>query len=510
MAHIDGIKIRMYRHGFGDCFLVRFLKGNNVAFKMLIDCGLKHNDSVEGVSIKNVVDDISKEVGIKKGTKTIPHLDALVVTHEHWDHVSAFKPEKKLFDNFDIDNIWMGWTENPKDKTALQINANLKNNTTALAIATKKLSASTKKKKVAGFYNTAFNGSTLLGMRESFNAALQGMVDFYGPLSISKTTKSGIVIKDNYAISIETQKAFDHIKTKLAKNKSAIKYFNPGEIIENKEDLPGIRIYVLGPPKNELLNKDTPSSGAAKEVYFNLSNASSTGFVKGVLKSAGIDQGFDDGSPFCDADAAFEKDAKQQQYYKSTYYNKDEDWRSIDEDWLDMAGSLALQMDNDTNNTSLVLAIEFIATGKVLLFPGDAQVGNWLSWHDHTWKVKDGTKTKEVTATDLLANTVFYKAGHHASHNATLKDLGLELMKNEDELVVFVPEKEKQYSGIPHPELVERLNEKAQGRVIFSADSDYPPQDTLKTKPDGVTKKAWKAFTDNITLTNEYIEYTIR
>lgn len=167
MANIDGVKIRMYRHGFGDCFLVRFLKGDNVAFKMLIDCGLKHNDSVEGVSIKNVVDDISKEVGIKKGAKTIPHLDTLVVTHEHWDHVSAFKPEKKLFDHFDIDNIWMGWTENPKDKTALQINANLKNNTTALAVAAKKLSASTKKKKVAGFYNTAFNGSTLLSMRES-------------------------------------------------------------------------------------------------------------------------------------------------------------------------------------------------------------------------------------------------------------------------------------------------------------------------------------------------------
>ena len=45
-----------------------------------------------------------------------------------------------------------------------------------------------------------------------------------------------------------------------------------------------------------------------------------------------------------------------------------------------------------TNNTSLVLAIERIADGKVLLFPADAQEGNWLSWHDVAieWNVIGG------------------------------------------------------------------------------------------------------------------------
>ena len=114
-----------------------------------------------------------------------------------------------------------------------------------------------------------------------------------------------------------------------------------------------------------------------------------------------------------------------------------------------MAGALALQMDNDTNNTSLVLAIELIESGKILLFPGDAHVGNWLSWHDYKWNVKEGTKNKEVSAKEILDKTVFYKAGHHASHNATLKALGLELMKDKD-LVVFIPEKENQYNGIPY------------------------------------------------------------
>ena len=58
------------------------------------------------------------------------------------------------------------------------------------------------------------------------------------------------------------------------------------------------------------------------------------------------------------------------------------------------ADHLALAWDSHTNNTSLALAIELWRAGPVLLFPGDAQVGNWLSWDDHEYP--------GVTATDLL------------------------------------------------------------------------------------------------------------
>ena len=52
--------------------------------------------------------------------------------------------------------------------------------------------------------------------------------------------------------------------------------------------------------------------------------------------------------------------------------------------------------------------------GKVLLFAADAQTGNWSSWADVKWD------DPGVSTDDLLARTVFYKVGHHASHNATL------------------------------------------------------------------------------------------
>ena len=44
---------------------------------------------------------------------------------------------------------------------------------------------------------------------------------------------------------------------------------------------------------------------------------------------------------------------------------------------------------------------------------------------------------KNVNTDDLLARTVFYKVGHHASHNATLV-AGFEKMKHSD-LVAFIP-----------------------------------------------------------------------
>lgn len=139
-------------------------------------------------------------------------------------------------------------------------------------------------------------------------------------------------------------------------------------------------------------------------------------------------------------------------------------------------------MDSLTNNTSVAFAIERISDGKVLLFPADAQQGNWLSWHGHRWQTAQGG---EVTASDLLRRAVFYKTGHHGSHNATAKGKGLELMDQEDELVAFIPVDRKVALGrnpqgswkMPARPLYGRLLEKCQGRVArsdigWAADAD--------------------------------------
>ena len=116
--------------------------------------------------------------------------------------------------------------------------------------------------------------------------------------------------------------------------------------------------------------------------------------------------------------------ARQQPFFQRQYWN-DAEWRRVDSDYLGDATELAIALDNMTNNTSLVLAIELVDSGDVLLFAADAQVGNWLSWQRCSWQVGNET----VTGTDLLKRTVFYKVGHHGSLNATLKEKGIQLME---------------------------------------------------------------------------------
>ena len=36
---VDAIKVRMYRHGFGDCFLLSFMAQDRKVYSLMIDCG---------------------------------------------------------------------------------------------------------------------------------------------------------------------------------------------------------------------------------------------------------------------------------------------------------------------------------------------------------------------------------------------------------------------------------------------------------------------------------------
>src|SRR5262249_53501891 len=121
----------------------------------------------------------------------------------------------------------------------------------------------------------------------------------------------------------------------------------------------------------------------------------------------------------------------------------------------------------------LVIAIELDPGGDVLLFAADAQVGNWLSWQDLKWKV-DG---RDVTGPDLLDRAIFYKVGHHGSHNATLKERGLQLMKNLRVAMIPVNHEmavKKRWGKMPLDELVDALKQQAKGVVLRVDDPQMP------------------------------------
>ncbi len=433
------VRVRMYRQGLGDCFLLTFNPGGDEKH-VLIDCGTlgaKYTD----VKLPDVVADIDKT--------TNGHLHLVVATHQHQDHLSGFPMLSNQFSaskDRQIDQVWLAWTEDPNDKLANQLGKTRDAMGAAVTAAAQAMRA-------AGGDNDTAN-------------AVDSLLGFFGDTTVGTGGTFAATVRN----SIDCVRG-------LAKQ---VEYRNPGEPVIEPGWLPGFRFYVLGPPRDIDAIHDTGAHGSA-ELYAltALTNAA-------LQKSSGDKAASTDGAaaqaPFDQRYRLSRTDPGIVEAYGKTYLNqsdRSQTWRTVDTDWLNGASALAIQLDSFTNNTSLVLAIERIADGKVLLFPGDAQEGNWLSWQGPTltWKVNTPAgKTVTVTARDLLARTVFYKVGHHSSHNATAKANGLEMMTTQSELTAFVPVDRQVALGrspagtwkMPARQLYRALLDKCQGRVVRS------------------------------------------
>src|ERR1044072_3980211 len=97
------VRIRMYRHGLGDCFLVSFPRNGKEPFHMLIDCGVLARDAafMTGI-VQHIRDTVRNGRPDRKA-----HLDVVVCTHEHKDHLSGFNQARDVFDkDFDFGAVW--------------------------------------------------------------------------------------------------------------------------------------------------------------------------------------------------------------------------------------------------------------------------------------------------------------------------------------------------------------------------------------------------------------------
>jgi hypothetical protein len=469
---IPRLRIRMYRHGLGDCLLLRFRRSDgNGTFNLLIDCGI----IMVARGAKNVMTRVVEDIA-----KVCEHrLDVVVMSHEHWDHVSGFSTQqaRAVFERITIGEVWYGWTEDPQNELGKRLREERAQKVQALASAVATLAAQV--------------GNPLAIERAGRLGALLG---FFGlDLATAAHGKIG-----------KTREAFDYL---LKRSGVKTRYCAPGKSPLSLPGVPEMRVYVLGPPQDEGLIKKSSPSKKGKEVY---ELASESKLAKNIdsafLRLGGRlpDRGcaMTDDCPFDpmlrrrDGHSGTNSSALDQLIGK-TWDASGEQWRRIEDDWTQVAETLALNLDSHTNNTCLVLAFEFTDSGEVFLFPADAQVGSWLSWQDLRWQIENPTGFTQVTGPDLLARTVFYKVGHHGSHNATLSSMGLEQMTHED-LVAFVPvfrshAKKCRWKGMPFGPLVKRLGEKTGGRLLFS-DAALPKAAQLGT----LSASAREHFTLNI------------
>ena len=100
----------MYRVGFGDCFLLS-LPVNGKSEHILVDCGVHSGGDIG--TLETAVKHIAKETGGK--------LALVIATHAHQDHISGFGRYDEIFKSFDVGEVWLPWTENPRDRQAVKL-----------------------------------------------------------------------------------------------------------------------------------------------------------------------------------------------------------------------------------------------------------------------------------------------------------------------------------------------------------------------------------------------------
>src|SRR5260370_36092022 len=107
--NVKGLRVRMFRVGFGDFFLltVPTAKGDK---HILIDCGVHAKDLK---SIQAAVTQMAADCGNK--------LALAIMTHRHADHISGFGTCSNIFGQINVHQVWMPWVENAHDKAAAQI-----------------------------------------------------------------------------------------------------------------------------------------------------------------------------------------------------------------------------------------------------------------------------------------------------------------------------------------------------------------------------------------------------
>lgn len=494
-----GAVIRMYRIGHGDCFLIAFAgERPDKPVHVLIDCGYK-----PGSPIKLAQPTTTEEVGKDIIAVTDGMVDVVVITHEHQDHVNGFTSTN--FPDLKVGQVWFAWTENPKDDVANVL-------------------------------------------RRRFKDRLLGLIDDRSKFLGLGTNEASSYLENFLELELgEAAADFNGRKTMSAAgkdpansaNKQAMKFVRdcaPGEPTYlyphgKPVSIPGAvsaRVFVLGPPRDiekiddlnpigdENFGDDDGSHGLMLDAKATTVSATPKASPFSRRHLLPLDQVF--------------ANPEVKEFFSVRYGLPDDGdisaadgeevpnnaaWRRLTSDDAADADALALAMNNATNNASLVLAFELTKGGKVLLFAGDAQAGNWRSWSDNDFEDDQA----QVTAANLLGRTVVYKVGHHGSHNATLSgdvrsgraSLGW-MAKDRRHAAEFIAlitavekwahQKPKPDWNHPLPAIKRALIEKAGGRVL-QTDSSLPEGSV------GAGAADWQAFRERITETRLYFDIVV-
>ncbi|MEA2341899.1 MAG: hypothetical protein QOF63_68, partial [Thermoanaerobaculia bacterium] len=378
------LRIRMYRVGFGDFFLVTVPSADGPQH-IVIDCGVTPGKTKNGDigTIKDAVAHMAEETGKK--------LALIIVTHRHQDHIIGFSRSADIFKDFKVGAVWMSFWEteyDPKEKKK-SLASDFQDELTALALNLQQHAA------LAGAGDPDIEEVKAMlqnatGVDQASFAAAGGAASGKKPGKGGGTNAASLTF----------------LKTGLGVDPQ---YYAKGD----KPAMPkvlrdaGLSAEILGPPPADAFD------------FMKLMD-----LKKGVgqfLGEAGDGSGgkFDPFGTTWHAKAAdYQPSAFREWLRTSKNAPSAAMEKAIKAAQPDLLFTATTTLDKFLNNQSLVVLFTF--DEKKLLFAGDAQGGNWEYWmfggtSDNAPSVDNIDKDSKA----ILSHLDFYKVGHHGSTNAT-------------------------------------------------------------------------------------------
>ena len=299
------VRVTMYQVGFGDCFMLSFPYQDRDRH-VLIDCGTSSNKADH---MADVAAAITEDCG--------GHLDAIVATHRHSDHLSAFGLKDAGATLFELrpDLVVQPWTEHPEAEEQ------------------------------ASQAPSTFSLAQSLTLGQEYSEVLLRRGEELLPGASSRRLR---YIQDLSKLNISNKRAV----ARLQEIGDRHAWVHAGGESGLADLLPGLTVTVLGPPTLEQCGEMKTQARWDEAEYWKLQGG------------AGL-------SP--DARALF-PDADTVDVEEAPSYVR---WVTRKLDALHVADALRIvtRLNRALNNTSVILLFEVGETA--LLFPGDAQLESW-------------------------------------------------------------------------------------------------------------------------------------
>jgi len=386
----EQVRIAMYDVGFGDCFLLSFSYADGEARRVLIDCGSTSENKKHMSQVVNIlVDDCEG------------HIEAIVATHRHRDHISAFglKGLGEKLEKLNPEIVIQPWTEHPDaEEAAIE----------APSVFT------------AGAVRHLRSLDAAQEFAEHLINRPNNILSAAGPRTRSRVVRLA-------SLSIPNKKAIERL-TRMGKKHA---YVHSGSQSGLERLLPGVQVSVLGPPtltQTQSIRKQTQWD---EDEFWKLFARVAAISASNIATARGRSDLF--------------PKARTDTIAKSPSYVK---WliKRLDRAQLHNVQRIVRALDRALNNTSVILL--FKIGDKMLLFPGDAQLENWQ------YALKDRKLKRR------LSKVLLYKVGHHGSTNATPKSLWNLFARrsaNDGRLISLLSTKRGHHSEVPRTSLVKAL-----------------------------------------------------